>query len=131
VDRGLVLTKKLPNQWYLLERLKSALRKVSRSPSWLGWPLRNICAIDDHTICVCRSHNLVLLSSFIINHWIWPQVHVDRIPFTASWCPSPFFDRKYIIFILFWTFLCITEWHIYNKYDQTVFSIHTGLLYYI
>ena len=63
------------------------------------------------------------------------QICVDMIPFGALLLfrriQNHFFfltNRKYIIFILFWIFLCITEWLIYNKYDQTVLSIHTGLI---
>jgi hypothetical protein len=36
-------------------------------------------------------------------------------------------DRKYIIFMLFCIFLYIIERHKYNKYEQTVLSIHRGL----
>ena len=64
---------------------------------------------------------------------------VDMIPFDA---PPPFLqntefvftDRKYIIIIFFCIFLYITEWLIYNKYDQTILSLHEALLnkgYYI
>jgi len=43
LDRGLLLTKKLLNQGFLLVKLKSL-----RSPPWLGWPLWNICVTNDH-----------------------------------------------------------------------------------
>ena len=46
LDRGLLLTKKLLNQGFLLVKLKSS--KGLRSPSWLGWPLWNICVTNDH-----------------------------------------------------------------------------------
>ena len=57
------------------------------------------------------------------------------IPFDA---PPPFLqntefvftDRKYIIIIFFCIFLYITEWLIYNKYDQTILSLHEALLNY-
>jgi hypothetical protein len=38
-DRGLLLTRKLLNQGFLLVRLKSP---------WLGWPLWNMCVTHDH-----------------------------------------------------------------------------------
>ena len=47
LDSGLQLTRKLPSQGFLLVKLKSSLRKL-RSPSWLGWPLWNICVTNDH-----------------------------------------------------------------------------------
>ena len=46
--RGLLLTRKLLNQGFLLVKLRSSFRKVLRSPSWLGWPLWNICITNDH-----------------------------------------------------------------------------------
>ena len=39
LDRGLLLTRKLLNQGFLLVKLKS---------SWLAWPLWNICVANDH-----------------------------------------------------------------------------------
>jgi hypothetical protein len=42
LDRGLLLIRKLLNQWFLLVKLKSSLRK------WLGWPLWNIGVTNDH-----------------------------------------------------------------------------------
>ena len=38
LDRGMLLTRKLLNQGFLLFKLKS----------WLGWPLWNICVTNDH-----------------------------------------------------------------------------------
>ena len=35
------------------------------------------------------------------------------------------------MYTTFCNFLCITVWHIYNKYNQTVVSIHTGFLTYM
>ena len=46
LDRGLLLTRKLLNQGFLLVRLKSS--KVLRSPPRPGWPLWNICVTNDH-----------------------------------------------------------------------------------
>ena len=44
LDRGLLLTRKLLKQWFLLV----ITSKVLRSPPWLGWPLWNIWVINDH-----------------------------------------------------------------------------------
>ena len=43
---GLLLTRKLLNQGFLLVKLKSSLRKFTKP--WLGWPLWNICVTNDH-----------------------------------------------------------------------------------
>ena len=58
-DRGLLLTRKLLNQWFLLVKLKSSLRRF-----------------------YCRHHDLVdryghfpVLSSFITFHWICNQIN--------------------------------------------------------
>jgi hypothetical protein len=49
LDRGLLLTRKLTNQWFLLVKLKSVITsKILRSPPWLGWPLWNICVTNNH-----------------------------------------------------------------------------------
>ena len=50
--------------------------------------------------------------------------------------PPPFYLYFFNIdffsmYTTFCNFLCITEWHIYNKYNQTVVSIHTGFLTYM
>ena len=45
LDRGLQLTRKLLNQWFLLGKLKWSLRKFL---SWLGWPIWNTCVTNDH-----------------------------------------------------------------------------------
>ena len=42
LDRGLLLTRKLLNQGFILVNLKSSLRK-----SWLGWSLWNICVTNE------------------------------------------------------------------------------------
>ena len=42
LDRGLLLTRKLLNQGFILVNLKSSLWK-----SWLGWSLWNICVTND------------------------------------------------------------------------------------
>ena len=49
-------------------------------------------------------------------------------PYGTSDCPSPFFLASIFFFMYttFCNFLCITVWHIYNKNNQTVVSIHTG-----
>ena len=44
LDRGLLLTRKLLNQGFLVV----ITSKVLRSPPWLGWPLWNICVTNDH-----------------------------------------------------------------------------------
>jgi hypothetical protein len=48
LDRGLLLTRKLLNQGFLLAKLKSSHIKILRSPPWLGWPFWNICVTIDH-----------------------------------------------------------------------------------
>ena len=48
IDRGLLLTRKLLNQGFLLVKLNASLQKVLRSQPWLGWPLWNICITNDH-----------------------------------------------------------------------------------
>jgi len=47
-DRGLLLTKNLLNQGFLLDELKSPLLKVLWSPPWPGEGLLNICVTTDH-----------------------------------------------------------------------------------
>ena len=46
LDRLLLLIRKLLNQGFLL--VKSSLRKILRSPPWLGWPFWNICVTIDN-----------------------------------------------------------------------------------
>ena len=46
LDRGLLLTRKLLNQGFLLVKLVIT-SNILRSPPWLGWPLWNICVIND------------------------------------------------------------------------------------
>ena len=49
LDRGLLLTRKLLSQGFLLVNLKSSLRKFyGRHHEWLGWSLWNICVTNDH-----------------------------------------------------------------------------------
>jgi hypothetical protein len=48
LDKGLLLTKKLLNQGFLLVKLKSSLRKFYGCHQRLGWPLWNICVTNDH-----------------------------------------------------------------------------------
>ena len=54
--------------------------------------------------------------------------------YDASDCsfPSIYFleHRFFFMYTTFCNFLYITGWHIYNKYNQTVVSIHTGNLTY-
>jgi hypothetical protein len=52
-----------------------------------------------------------------------PQVLVDR-----TLCCSLFFSFFLRCFFHINNFLCITVWHIYNKYNQTVVCIHAGFL---
>ena len=52
-----------------------------------------------------------------------PQVLVDR-----TLCCSLFFFFFLRCFFHINNFLCITVWHIYNKYNQTVVCIHAGFL---
>jgi hypothetical protein len=47
LDRGLLLTRKLLNQGFLLVKLRSSLRKFYSSPPQLGWPLWNSCVTKD------------------------------------------------------------------------------------
>jgi len=48
LDRGLLLTRKLLNQGFLLVKLKSSLRKFYGRHHDLSWPLWNICVTNDH-----------------------------------------------------------------------------------
>ena len=48
LDRGLLLTRKLLQQGFLLARLKSLLRKFYGRHYWLGSPLYYICVTNDH-----------------------------------------------------------------------------------
>jgi hypothetical protein len=48
LDRGLLPTRNVLNQGFLLVTLKSSLRKHLRLPPWLGWPLWNICVRNYH-----------------------------------------------------------------------------------
>ena len=62
-DRGLLLTRKLLNQGFLLVKLKSSLRKFYGRHHDLGWPLWNICVSKWPGICsICRKHFQVLSS---------------------------------------------------------------------
>ena len=40
-------TRKLLNQWFLVDKLQLSLRKW-RSLPWLDWPLQSICVTNDH-----------------------------------------------------------------------------------
>jgi hypothetical protein len=66
--------------------------------------------------------------SMNFHRYAWTGYLLVPLPLFAEY--SFFADRKCMIFILFCIFLCITGWLKYNKYDQTVFSIHMGLLIY-
>lgn len=47
---------------------------VVRLKSWLGYPLRNICAMDDERVnSVWCSNNSILLSSFVTYHIIFNE----------------------------------------------------------
>ena len=50
-------------------------------------------------------------------------------PIWCLWLPFPLFFNIDFFFFMYTTFcnrLCITVWHLYNKNNQTVVSIHTG-----
>ena len=66
----------------------------------------------------------------------WSQVLVDRTLYDAyDWSSPPFFVFWTSIFFSctqhFATFYVLLEWHIYDKYNQTVVSIHTRFLTYV
>jgi hypothetical protein len=67
LDRGLLLTRKLLNQGFLLGMLKSITSKVLRSSPWLCEPLRNICNKWPRICSTCRKH-FPALSSFMTYH---------------------------------------------------------------
>jgi hypothetical protein len=48
LDRGLLLTRELLNQGFLIGKVEVITSKMLRSPPWLGWPLWNICVTNDH-----------------------------------------------------------------------------------
>jgi hypothetical protein len=47
LDIGLLLTRKLLNQGFILVKLKLHF-EILRSPPWHGWPLWDICVTNDH-----------------------------------------------------------------------------------
>lgn len=60
-----------------------------------------------------------------IHRYVWIEYPLVSLPL---FCRIHLF---LIIFILFCIIVYMTEWLTYNKYNQTVFSIHTGLLIYV
>jgi hypothetical protein len=48
LDRGLLLTRKLPEPRVPFGKVKVITSKILRSPPWLGWPLWNICVTNYH-----------------------------------------------------------------------------------
>jgi hypothetical protein len=62
LDRGLLLTRKLLNQGFLLIKMKSSLLQ---SPPWLGWPLWNICVANDHGYIPLTCKHFPVISSFL------------------------------------------------------------------
>jgi hypothetical protein len=73
----------------------------------------------------------LLLKTTFNHRYLWTGPYM--MPLIA---PPPFYLYFFNIdffsmYTTFCNFLCITEWHIYNKYNQTVVSIHTGFLTYM
>jgi hypothetical protein len=65
LDRGLLLTRKLLNQGFLLIKLKSSLHaKVLRSPPWLGWPHMEYLCHKWPQICSTCPHSW-LITGFV------------------------------------------------------------------
>jgi hypothetical protein len=73
LDRGLLLTMRLLKQWFLVVMLESSFRNFTVNISdhdlviYYRISLSQICS-------VCRSHNLVILSSFMTFHQILTRV---------------------------------------------------------
>jgi len=73
LDRGLLLTMKKMNQWFLVSsgQVEVITSNVLQSQQWLGWPLRNYCVTTYHGYC--RNHHPVL-TPFKTHHLSSPQI---------------------------------------------------------
>jgi hypothetical protein len=79
LDRGLLLTRKLLNQGFLLVKLKSSLTsKVLLSPLWLGWPLWNMCNKWPRICSTFRKH-FPVLSLFMTCHRICNYINTTGV----------------------------------------------------
>ena len=75
--RGLLLTRKLLNQWFLLANLKSSLRKCyDRHDDLVGH--QNICVINDIICSTCRKH-FPVFSSFMTYHRVYNQINTTGV----------------------------------------------------
>ena len=75
LDRGLLLTRKLLNQGFLLVKLKS----------WLGWPLWHICVTNDHGYVPL----VVNTSRFFPHSWLISRFLTRLIRrVSLTWCRS-------------------------------------------
>ena len=83
--------------------------------------------------CDCYQHTKWLHMSYVYpslpqadHRYLWTGPYT--MPLIAH--PPIFYHWLIFMYTTFCNFLCITVWHIYNKYNQTVVSIHTGFLTY-
>jgi hypothetical protein len=68
LDRGLLLTRKLLSQGFLLVKLKSSLRKFYGRHPWLT-VMENLCHKWPRICSTCRKH-FPILSSIMTYHWV-------------------------------------------------------------
>ena len=91
IDRVLMLTRKLLNQGFFLVKLKSSLRKILRSPPWLGWPLWTICVPKDHGYVPLLRTSRSFPHSRLITGFVKritqrvPLVEQELLPFRCTW----------------------------------------------
>ena len=143
-DRGLLLTKNLLNQGFLLVELKSPLLKVLRSPPCPGEQLLNICVTIDHVyvqfvVLKIRSFpNSWLITGFATKVARWVTLVEQDIPTLSEHLSStPVFRViESLVFcvvlwrsmFVFWSFLIFFEWRLlvlllYLKYFVVFFQI--------
>jgi len=107
LDRGLLLTRKLLNQGFLLVKLQSSLRK------FYGWQLRSICVTNDHgyvpfvVITIWTFPHSWLITGFVSREtWRVPLVEHDLLTLKEHMSASLVFSgdrvaRSWVFYVVF------------------------------
>ena len=107
------------------------------------WQLKTCWSMKHHNHVNVNNYRLATISPFLtyvylvgtplISSLLKAMYLYHRYVWTGPYDAPPFFSFFFLTSIFFhinniWNFLCIIVWHIYNKYNQTVVSIHAGFL---